>query len=210
MYCYNCGNELGTEVPYCTSCGVQQLDAPEGGSARDARVVIKPFFTPLNIFVSVIPLQLFFTLWGAAVFGIAGFFVIQYFELGVDPWTVALVFGCLFFVFTPVIAMYMLTQRYARAEYRFFADRLDYREGFYSTEEKSIGYKHIIEVNLVRSFWKRLFNLGTIVLSTAANGNTTGPSRSGIRIPDVQAPHATYNSVKRVIENCKSSLEKGG
>lgn len=210
MYCYNCGNELGTEVPYCPSCGARQLDAPEGGSARDTLVLIKPFFTPLNIFVSVIPLQLFFTLWGTVVFGIAGFFVIQYLELSIDPWTVALVFGCLFFIFTPVIAMYVLTQRYARAEYRFLSDRLDYREGFYSTEEKSIGYEHIIEVNLVRGFWKRLFNLGTIVLSTTTTGNTVGLSRSGIRIPDIQTPQAVYHSIKRVIDSCKSSMRKGG
>jgi membrane protein YdbS with pleckstrin-like domain len=206
MYCHNCGNELGSEVLYCPSCGAQQLDAPEGESARGALVVIKPFFTPLNIFVSVIPLQLFFTLWGAVVFGIAGFFAIQYLELDVNPWTVALVLGCLFFVFTPVIAMYVLIQRYARTEYRFFADRLDYREGFYSTEEKSIGYEHIIEVSLVRGFWKRLFNLGTIVLSTATTGDTLGPSRSGIRIPDVQAPQENYRTIRRIIGSCRSSL----
>jgi membrane protein YdbS with pleckstrin-like domain len=210
MYCHNCGNELGSEVPYCPSCGIRQIDATEGENTRDALVVIKPFFTPLNILVSVIPLQLFFTLWGAVVFGIAGFFAIQYLDLAIDPWNVALVFGCLFFIFTPVIAMYLLIQRYARTEYRFFAERLDYHEGFYSTEEKSIGYEHIIEINLVRGFWKRLFNLGTIVLSTAATGDTLGPSRSGIRIPDVQAPRETYRSIKRIIDSCKSSLRKGG
>lgn len=209
MYCHNCGNELGSEALFCPSCGTRQSEAPEGGNVREALVVIKPFFTPLNILVSIIPLQLFFTFWGAVVFGIAGFFIIQYLELAIDAWTVALDFGCLFFVFTPVIAMYILIQRYTHTEYRFFTDRLDYREGFYTSEEKSIGYEHIIEVNLVRGFWKRLFDLGTIVLSTAATGDTLGPSRSGIRIPDAQAPQETYRTIKRIIESHKDSLRKG-
>jgi len=210
MYCHNCGIEVGTESLYCPSCGTSQIDTPGTTGGRDPMVIIKPFFTPLNIFVSIIPLQLFFTLWGGVVFGIAAFFLFQYFEIAADPWMAAIVIAGIFFVVTPVVAMYLMVQRYSRTEYRFYAERLDYHEGFYATDEKTIGFEHILEVSLIRGFWKRLFNLGTIILSTAATGDRLGPSRSGIRIPDVQWPGETYRKIRRIIENHKASLRHGG
>jgi membrane protein YdbS with pleckstrin-like domain len=198
MFCNNCGADIQPDAQYCPRCGIAV------GDDTKPRIVIRPFFTPLNVLVSLIPLQLFFTLWGAVVFGIAGFFFIEYFELSINPWVLTLVFGILFFIFTPVIATYLLLQRYSRTEYRFYSDRLDYEEGFYAIQHKTIGLEHIIEVNMTQGFWKRLFDLGTIILSTAATGEKAGSPRSGIRIPDVQRLHETYRAVKRLIEAGKS------
>lgn len=183
---------------FCPQCG-HALD-----EKSNPRLVIRPFFTPLSVIISLIPLQIFFTFWGAVVFGIAGFFLIEYFELSIDPWILALIFGILFFIFTPVVATYILLQRYSRTEYRFYPDRLDYEEGFYTMQQKSIGLTHIIEVNLIQGFWKRLFDLGTIILSTPATGEKSGSPKSGIRIPDVQRPHETYRRIKQIIEAAKN------
>lgn len=194
MYCNNCGTDIAENARYCPQCG-NSLDTNSA-----PRLVIRPFFTPLRAVVSLIPLQIFFTIWGAAVFGIAGFFLIEYLELSINPWTLALVFGIIFFIFTPVVATYILLQRYSRTEYRFYSDRLDYEEGFYTMQEKSIDLEYIIEINLMQGFWKKLFDLGTIILSTAATGEKSGAPKSGIRIPDVRRPYETYQTIKQIIE----------
>ncbi len=198
MYCNNCGLNISDNARYCPQCGnaLDQSSAPS--------LIIRPFFTPFSVVLSLIPLQIFFTIWGAVVFGIAGFFIIEYLELSINPWTFALVFGIIFFIFTPVTAAYIVLQRYSRTEYRFYPDRLEYEEGFYTGQQKSVGIEYIIEVNLIQGFWKRLFDLGTIVLSTAATGEKSGSPRSGIRIPDVHRPYEAYRAIKHIIEAARS------
>lgn len=198
MYCNNCGKDVAENAYYCPQCG-HSLD-----NSSAPRLIVRPLFTPLSAVLSLIPLQIFFTIWGAVVFGIAGFFLIEYFDLSINPWLVALVFGIIFFILTPVVATYLLLQHYSRTEYRFYSNRLDYEEGFYTLQQKSIDIGHIIEVNLMQGFWKRLFDQGTIILSTAATGEKSGSPKSGIRIPDVHRPHEVYRAIKQIIAAAKS------
>ncbi len=109
-------------------------------------------------------------------------------------------FGALFFFAIPIIACTSRKKTYVKTEYRFYNTRLDYYEGFFTTEEKTIDYRNITEVNLVRGVIQKKYGLGTIVLSTPATGFVSGRARSGIRIQDIPHAEQVYQQVKGLIQ----------
>lgn len=197
MICANCAAPVPDNAHFCPHCGYSLKNATP-------QLVIKPFFTPLHVFVSIIPIQIFFSIWGATIFGIVGFFIIEYFGLEINPWYVALITGILFLIFTPLVAAYIIFQRYSTTEYRFYHDHLDCQEGFWPLQHKTINLEHIIELHMIQRFWQRLFNLGTIVLSTAASDKFK-QTFGGIKMVDIHKPQEVYWSIKRIIESAQSA-----
>jgi membrane protein YdbS with pleckstrin-like domain len=61
---------------------------------------------------------------------------------------------------------------YSRTEYRFFADRLEFEEGFFSINKKVIKFRDVKEVTLRKGFLQRFYDLGTIYLATLATGSS--------------------------------------
>jgi membrane protein YdbS with pleckstrin-like domain len=60
---------------------------------------------------------------------------------------------------------------YARTEYRFHEDRLEFEEGFFNINKKVIKYKNVSEVTLHKGLLQRIYGLGTIYLATLATGS---------------------------------------
>jgi membrane protein YdbS with pleckstrin-like domain len=121
--------------------------------------------------------------------------------LGLDlpEWSTFVFFGALFFVGVPFVNYTARKKSYAKTEYTFYRTKLDYFEGFFTTEEKTIDYKNVTEVNLVRGIIQKKYGLGTIILSTPATGMAGGPARSGIRVHDVPDADQVYQHVKSLI-----------
>jgi membrane protein YdbS with pleckstrin-like domain len=91
---------------------------------------------------------------------------------------------------------------YEKTEYRFYKNRLEYYEGFFNIEEKSISYDRITEVGLRKGILQRQYGLGTITLSTPATGvSANRAGRSGIRVADIENPDEIYTEVKRLIKS---------
>ena len=77
---------------------------------------------------------------------------------------------------------------------------MEYYEGFFSVEEKTIRYKSITEVYLRKGVFQKMYGLGTIVLSTPATGSQgANHSRSGIRVVDIENPDRVYTKIKELI-----------
>ena len=201
MYCINCGQEMQNEVNFCPDCGTEtgRLDPPQMTESNVPVLVIKPVFVPWAVILSIAPVHVFLTIWGGGFFGGFSMFAVGALGLDLASWFTFVFFGARFFVGVPVIAYNAQKKTYAKTEYTFYQTKLDYFEGFFTTEEKTIDYKNVTEVNLVRGIIQKKYGLGTIVLSTPATGMAGGRARSGIRIQDIPDADRVYQQVKGLI-----------
>lgn len=139
------------------------------------------------------------TVWGAGFFGVFSLFAIRALRLPVPPWFSFVFFACLFFFGIPLLAFTAKKRTYAKTEYRFYGNRLEYAEGFWTVENKTIKYDKITETAMRRGILQRKYGLGTIFLATPATGFQHGKSMSGIRIHDIEEPEKVYDAVQHLI-----------
>jgi membrane protein YdbS with pleckstrin-like domain len=163
------------------------------------QLVAKPVFVPSVTLLSVLPLQIFFGIWGAGFFGGFGMFAIRGTGIPLPAWFAFAVFGLLFFFGIPILACTAKKRTYAKTEYRFYRDRLEYAEGFWTAENKTISYNSVTEASLRRGVIQQKFGLGTIYLATPATGLSQGRAISGIRITDIPDAEAVFAAVQQLI-----------
>lgn len=100
----------------------------------------------------------------------------------------------------PLIAYVTRLKTYARTKYTFYPTKLEYYEGFFTVEEKTIDYANVTEVNLRKGVFQKMYGLGTIVLSTPATTHASGRVRSGIHLRDIANPDRVYKQVKDLLK----------
>ncbi len=186
MHCQRCGKKLGKDARFCDSCGTPISKGFQASETSEPILVLKPRFLLLVTALSVLPIQIFFTIWGAGFFGGFGMFAVKGLDLSLPSWFTFVFFGSLFFFGIPIISILAKKKRYAKTEYRFYSTKLDYYEGFFTIEEKSISYKNVNEINLRKGIFQRMYGLETIVLSTPA---TVAPFRTPREIGKTKPPH---------------------
>ncbi len=200
MYCQKCGKEMEGNSKFCQFCGI-----PMGSPAQEGQVSVpvfklKPKFISTLTILTITPIHLFLTLFVTIFFGGLGMVAVDIAGPDLPEWLTFALSGGIFFVFFPILVYTVKKKSYAKTEYRFFSDKLEYYEGFFSIEEKSIKYKNITEVYLRKGFFQKMYGLGTIVLSTPATGTQeAGQSRSGIRVRDVENPDEIYAKIKKLV-----------
>ena len=207
MYCRKCGQEMQNDSSFCSACGTAVGESPRTVVQESNIPVLslKPVFIPWAVMLAILPLHVFMTIWGGGFFGGFSMFAVQALGIKLPPGTTFVFFGMLFFFAIPIITYTTQKKTYAKTEYRFYQTKLDYYEGFFTTEEKTIDYKNITEVNLVKGIIQKKYGLGTVVLSTPATGFAHGRARSGIRIHDIPNAEQVYQQVKGLIQRATSS-----
>ena len=202
MYCLTCGKEIENTVNFCSSCGAgADHSQPERYQSSAPVMTLKPRFIPWLSVLSALPVQIFLTIWGAFFFGGFATAGMSFVTESVPKWVPFVVAGLLFFLGIPILAFINKQKTYANTEFRFYPGKLDYYEGFFTTEEKSIDYDNITEVNLRKGVLQKMYGLGTIVLSTPATGWASGrAARSGILIPDIANPDGVYRELKALLK----------
>lgn len=189
-------------MKFCASCGTK-LSQPENLSEQIGTstpiITAQPVFVPWVALASVIPIQLFMTVWAGGFFG--GFSMVGLQAIGIElPFgTTFIFFGALAFFGIPAIVYFTKKNTYQQTEYKFYIDRLEYAEGFWTAESKVIKYRNIIEANLRKGVIQKKYGLGTIILSTPATGSQEGRSRSGIKIADIENAEAIYEEVLKLL-----------
>jgi uncharacterized membrane protein YdbT with pleckstrin-like domain len=167
---------------------------------------LRPVFVGWIALLTQLPLQIFGTVWAGGFFG---GFSSSLFPKG--DWTPFILFGgTAFFVF-PLVAYFGKKLNYARTEYRFFNDRLEFEEGFFSRNHKVVKFRDVKEVTLREGILQRGVGLGTVYLATLATGS--GPrnnpffslgfgnvSASGIAVRDVQNPSEIYDKIRKLVD----------
>jgi membrane protein YdbS with pleckstrin-like domain len=209
MYCSECGKEISESAKFCPECGAP-IKVPEAPPDRtglppagpeEPILSMRPVFIPGLTVLSVIPFQIFFTIWIAGFFGIAGFMLLgAALKLPTGVALLPAVVGALLGFFGVPVLVFVARQRtYAETEYRFHRDRLEYAEGFWTAENKTIKYDRIAEISLRRGVIQKKFGLGTIYLATPATGYEQGRARSGILLRDIADPEEAYERVKALV-----------
>lgn len=205
MFCSQCGKEIADadDVKFCPSCGEAVISAaPQVGQEPDTGqplLVLRPRFIGWVTALSLLPIQLFFTVWAGGFLGIFGGLAVKHLGLPLPAWLPAVFFSCIFFFGMPLLPYTAKKRTYAQTEYRFFRDRLEYAEGFWTVENKTIKYDRITETSMRRGIVQRRYGLGTIFLATPATGFSQGRSMSGIRISDVEEPEKVYDEIQKLM-----------
>jgi uncharacterized membrane protein YdbT with pleckstrin-like domain len=167
---------------------------------------LKPIFIGWIALLVQLPFQLFFTFWSGGFFGgMSSTF------LGFHSRTPFIIFGALAFVAVPAVAYFGKKLNYMRTEYRFYEDRLEFEEGFFTLNKKVIKFRDIKEVTLRRGILQRIYSLGTIYLATLATGSTSNMnpfvalgfgnvSASGVSVRDIADPDAVFDKVRTIVD----------
>lgn len=171
--------------------------------------ILKPVFIGWSTLITQLPFQLFFTVWSGGFFGaILGQLNDNYAHLPINTF---MLMGGLAFIFFPIIIYSMKKYNYKKTEYRFFSDRIEFEEGFFTVHKKVIKFEDIKEVSLRKGIFQQVNGLGTIYLATMATGTSYGSnpfqilgfgntSASGISIKDVIQPDQEYEKIRSLIE----------
>ena len=172
------------------------------------KLSIKPVFVGWITLLTQLPLQLFLSVWSALFFG--GLVS----STGLFPANSKLafyVFGAIAFFGIPIVAYVGKKLNYSRTEYRFYVDRLEFDEGFFSINKKVIKFRDVKETTSRKGILQRTYGLGSIYLATLATGSTrnTNPfvalgfgnvSASGVIVRDVSDPDGTFEKVRQLVD----------
>ena len=169
MFCKKCGNQIENGAKFCSKCGssitIGNLQKTSPIDLNMPIFIIRPVFIPWVTIVSVIPIQLFMTILAGGFLGGFVLFVVEFFNiifnnnLNLPIWFTFVFFGALVFFSIPFLTYYVKKKTYNKTKYKFYADRVEYTEGFWTAESKTIKYKNIIET----------YNINTIAPSILTN-----------------------------------------
>ena len=170
---------------------------------------VRPVFIGWIVLLYQLPVQLFLTIWAGAFFGgmISSFHI-----LPKGSWAPFALFGGAAFFGVPLVAYFGKKLNYARTEYKFLEDRLEFEEGFFTMNEKVIKFKDITEVTLRKGIFQRIYDLGTIYLATQATGSSGRPnvftafgfgniSSSGVGVCDIRNPDETFEKIRGIVDS---------
>lgn len=174
------------------------------------RLSLKPIFIGWSTLVAQLPLQLFFTLWCGGFFG--GMYISftgQKSEIFLSP--PVILFGSAAFILFPLVIYVSKKLNYQKTDYKFYDDRLEFDEGFFTLHNKVIKFKDVKEVSLRRGILQRVNGLGTIYLATTATGSMSyanpfsaigfgSTSASGISVRDIKNPDQEYQNVRKLVD----------
>jgi membrane protein YdbS with pleckstrin-like domain len=172
------------------------------------KLSIRPVFVGWITLVTQVPLQLFFSLWCGVFFGGIGT------SIGIFPKNsinASYTIGIIAFFAIPVVAYVGKKLNYSRTEYRFYADRLEFDEGFFTINKKVIKYRDVKETTLRKGILQRSYGLGSIYLATLATGSTRNSnpfvalgfgnvSASGIIVRDIPDPDAAFEQIRQLVD----------
>ena len=204
MFCKECGKQISDDGKFCPNCGTAQTvdeSRPRSQEADTGKplLTLRPVFVPWVTILSVLPIQLFLTVWGAGFGGGFSMFAVKTLDLPLPTWATFVFFGCLFFFGVPFVAYTAKKRTYAKTEYRFYKNRFEYAEGFWTLENKTIKYNKVTETSMRRGIIQRKYGLGTIFLATPATGFQQGRAMSGIRIADIENVEEVYAAVQKLV-----------
>lgn len=153
---------------------------------------IKPVLVPWVLLAKYIPLQINVILAGCGFVAVLAFFLnlILGFHLSLEK---ACLMALAVFIIAVPFTLYMLfSKTYQLMEYRFYSDRLEYTDGFWTIVYKQIMYKNITEIALRKNIIQRFYGLGSLYFAVPS-------ATTGILLVDVPNPEQVYKDIQDII-----------
>jgi membrane protein YdbS with pleckstrin-like domain len=174
-------------------------------SGTDIKFSVKPVFVGWITLLMQLPVQIFLAIWSG------GFFGVMAANLTGSRWSwpPVILIAAIVFIGMPAVTYALKKLNYARTEYRFYADRIEFEEGFFSINKKVVRYENVKEVTLRKGFLQQFYSLGTIYLSTVATGVDTpttlfaglgSVSASGVSVRDIPNADDSYDAIKNLVD----------
>lgn len=176
---------------------------------------VKPVFIGWTVLLTQAPLQLFLTFWCALFFGGIASIIISFITDGMEDgptfqFSTFAIAGLIAFVTVPALCYFGRKLNYAKTDYRFFADHIEFDEGFLTVNKKVVRYSDIKEVTLRMGVLQRMCGLGSVYLATIATGgpatsdpfsplSLSGASASGIVLRDIANPEREYERIRALV-----------
>jgi membrane protein YdbS with pleckstrin-like domain len=179
-------------------------------STGDTVLSLRPVFASLNVFAA----RLWLVCYVATMIGVAGSIGTSIYNHTGNGWPGLVIFSAIGLPIALFGILAVTKASYARTEYRFYADRLEFETGFFTVRRKTIMFRDVLEVSLQQSFLQRNHDIGTIFLSTLASdvaepgllsqfGLTDG-TKSGASVMDIPRPDEAFAAVQKLIDSARS------
>lgn len=95
------------------------------------------------------------------------------------------------------IRSFFKIMQYKRITYDFYSEYLEYKDTFLNQKEKTIVYKNIREVEIIKTIIDRIMKYGTIKIYT----NAEKDNENGFVISSIKNPQEVYNKIDNIIHN---------
>ena len=161
--------------------------------------VIKPTFLPVVFLLGQLPLLLRYFVAGVGFFTALSFLLTQLMSWSFSPWSLFMFWAGVLVIVLPLLVYTIKQRTYAQTDYRFYRNRLEYAEGFWTIEHKVINYHHITQVSLRRNIIQRWYGLGNIYLSVPNLGHLPTVF-SGIVLQDIANSNEVYQTIQTLIK----------
>ncbi|MHA1398410.1 MAG: PH domain-containing protein [Candidatus Heimdallarchaeaceae archaeon] len=201
MICEFCGALNDSGDLFCSKCGkpLPKAESSLESVSDEPLMVLKPTFVLWGNIGGLIIITLFLTLWCAGFFGmiISSIIAAVSDDFGFNFIPIIVIAILTFFGF-PIFYKYTKKKAYSKTEYRIYSDRIDYYEGFFTINRKTVLFSNVTQVSMSERLYQQKHNLGTILLSTPALSSMKGYS-SGVKIKDIQSPEKVYKKLREII-----------
>lgn len=204
MYCPACGTALTLGARYCQACGHDISNKNTVSTSKKSQVtekprkIVKPVLISWVILAKYLPLQINLSLTAAAFAGAGAFLISLFTKDAPDIVNTMIIFGILFFIGVPASIYYIARKTYDKTDYRFYREHLEYAEGFWTVEKKSVRYGAITDITMRKGVIQRLYGVGTIYISVPSLGPRIR-GFSGVTIADVRDPERIYQEIQLTV-----------
>lgn len=169
----------------------------KNNKSTDLILKIKPEFNLLIIIFRILPFQIFATIWMTGASKIMGTLILNTF---ITPLTLSVIVGILTFTIFSIIATFRYKNMYLKTEYRIYSNRIEYTEGFWTIEEKTLLFKNVTETNLKIGIFQGKAKIGTVLLVTPTiTRNNRYEKQGGLYIKDIKDPKMVYNKLSELM-----------
>ena len=113
---------------------------------------------------------------------------------GVQPnaiiWTIS---SAIIYIILVGLSLYIYYFSIKRRGYKFYKDRVEYYDGFFIVELKTVYYNRITNISLSKGIFQKRYNVGNIYFETAGSGI------SEISLINIENPEVPYKWIKKKI-----------
>jgi len=162
------------------------------------KTVVKPKLIGWVVLVQSLPITFRMTIFASSMGGTIAFLLTLLRFANFSLWWPFVYCGLAAFVAVPTIIYFIYHRTYEATAYKFYDEHLEYSEGFWTIENRTIAYRHITQIDLRRNVIQRIYGLGSVYLSVPSGVIRSGKF-SGIVINNIENPELIYKKIQTIL-----------